>query len=386
MNITPEVPKPNRADRRSMQRFKRNKLAVASMFVLVALVLAATFADFLAPYGEAQSYYRGATTRAFAPPTKVHWTDPDTGKLTWPYVYSVTQQRNLQTLRVEFTADESKRFPIRFLARGHEYVPFPLSLVPIDIRQRLGVDLRSDLHLFGVDDPAYIYLWGADQFGRDVFSRILFGARISLSVGILASVVALFFGLLLGGLAGMYGGWVDDTVMRLVEVLATIPSLFLLLTLRALFPLDANPTAVFAVIVAILGFVRWGPVARVVRGLILSLREKDYVQAATAAGARDPRILLKHLLPGTFNYVIVAFSLLIPGFILTEAGLSFLGLGVGEPAASWGLMLAKAQEGGIQSFTTRPWMLIPGFFIFLVILAFNFVGDGIRDALDPRSK
>lgn len=386
MSTAVEAIKPGRAEKRSMRRFKRNKLAVASLVVLVALVLAATFADFLAPYGEAQSYYRGAATRAFAAPTKVHWTDPDTGRITRPYVYAVTQQRNLQTLRVEFTADETRKFPIRLLTRGNEYAPFPVSLIPIEVRQRLGIDVRSDIHLFGVDAPAYIYLWGADQFGRDVLSRIMFGARISLSVGLLASLVALFCGLLLGGLAGMYGGWVDDAVMRLVEVLATIPSLFLLLTLRALFPLEANPTTVFAVIVAILGFVRWGPVARVVRGLILSLREKDYVQAATAAGARDLRILLKHLLPGTFSYVIVAFSLLIPGFILTEAGLSFLGLGVGEPAASWGLMLAKAQEGGIQSFTTRPWMLIPGFFIFLVILAFNFVGDGIRDALDPRSK
>lgn len=386
MSTAVEAIKPGRAEKRSMRRFKRNKLAVASLVVLVALVLAATFADFLAPYGEAQSYYRGAATRAFAAPTKVHWTDPGTGRITRPYVYAVTQQRNLQTLRVEFTADETRKFPIRLLTRGNEYAPFPVSLIPIEVRQRLGIDVRSDIHLFGVDAPAYIYLWGADQFGRDVLSRIMFGARISLSVGLLASLVALFCGLLLGGLAGMYGGWVDDAVMRLVEVLATIPSLFLLLTLRALFPLEANPTTVFAVIVAILGFVRWGPVARVVRGLILSLREKDYVQAATAAGARDLRILLKHLLPGTFSYVIVAFSLLIPGFILTEAGLSFLGLGVGEPAASWGLMLAKAQEGGIQSFTTRPWMLIPGFFIFLVILAFNFVGDGIRDALDPRSK
>lgn len=377
---------PVKKDARALKRFKRNRLAVGSAVVLALLALAAMFADFLAPYGEAESYYRGSSTRAFAPPTKIRWTDPDTGRLTRPYVFAVSQARNMQTLRVEYVTDESRRYHIQFWTRGYEYVPFPLSLVSVDLRQRLGIDVRSGTHLFGVDEPAYIYLWGADQFGRDVFSRIFFGARISLSVGVLASLLALVFGLLFGGLAGMYGGWVDDLVMRVVEVLATIPSLFLLLTLRALFPLDANPTAVFAIIVAILGFVRWGPVARVVRGMILSLREKDYVQAATAAGARDARILFKHLLPGTINYVIVAFSLLIPGFILTEAGLSFLGLGVGEPAASWGLMLAKAQEGGIQSFTARPWMLVPGLFIFLVILAFNFVGDGIRDALDPRSK
>jgi peptide/nickel transport system permease protein len=372
--------------RRIVRRFRRHTLALGSLWLLVALATAAVFADFLMPYGEAEAYYRGATTRVFAPPTRVHWTDPETGRLVRPFVYAVQQRRDPVSLRMEFTADETRTYPIRLLTPGRPYVPFPVSLVPLPLREAWGIDVRSRLRLFGVDEPAYLYLWGADQFGRDVFSRIFFGARISLTIGVLASVVALTLGMLFGGLAGMYGGRVDDLVMRFVEVLTTIPSLFLLLTLRALFPLDAHPTTVFMVIVAILGLVRWGPIARVVRGLVLSLRELEYVQAANALGARDGRVLIQHLLPGTFSYAIVAFSLLIPGFVLTEAGLSFLGLGVGEPSASWGLMLASAQEGGFQTFTTRPWMLVPGLFIFLVVLAFNFVGDGVRDALDPRTK
>ena len=379
---------PEQHDQRSrvIRRFRRHTFAMVSLWLLAVLGVTAVFADFLMPYGEAEAYYRGATNRAFAPPTQIRWTDPETGALVRPYVYAMTQQRDPATLRMVFTEDTAVRYPIRFFTSGRPYVPFPLSLVPIETRQAWGIDVRSDLRLFGVDEPAYVYLWGADQFGRDVFSRIFFGARISLTIGVLASLVALVMGILVGGVAGMYGGRVDDVLMRFVEVVTTIPSLFLLLALRALFPLDARPTTVFFVIVAILGLVRWGPIARVVRGMVLSLREQEYVQAAVALGARDPRVLFRHLLPGTYGYVIVAFSLLIPGFILTEAGLSFLGLGVGEPTASWGLMLATAQQGGFQTFTARPWMLIPGLFIFLVVLAFNFVGDGIRDALDPRSK
>lgn len=371
---------------RVVRRFRRHALANVSLWLLVALAVTAVFADFLMPYGEAEAFYRGATNRAFAPPTRIHVIDPETGGLVRPFVYAVSQRRDPETLRMVFAQDTATRYPLRFLTRGTPYVPFPLSLVPIETRQRWGIDVRSELRLFGVEAPAYLYLWGADQFGRDVFSRIFFGARVSLTVGVLASFLALGMGLLVGGVAGMYGGRVDDLLMRVVEVVTTIPSLFLLLALRALFPLDAHPTTVFFIIVAILGLVRWGPIARVVRGLVLSLREQEYVQAAIALGSGDRRVLLKHLLPGTYGYVIVAFSLLIPGFVLTEAGLSFLGLGVGEPTASWGLMLATAQQGGFQTFTSRPWMLVPGLFIFLVVLAFNFVGDGIRDALDPRSK
>ena len=365
-------------------QFRKHRLAMFSLFLLALLYAGALFADFIAPYGEGQSFRRGEMNRSYAPPTTIYWTDPETGRLTRPFVYPVVPSRDVQTLRVTYVEDRASPTPIRFFVQGPAYVPPPLSLVPVGIRNQLGWNWRVSTHLFGVEAPATIYLWGADQFGRDVFGRILFGARISLTIGIMASLIALVLGLLLGGIAGYLGGVLDDVLMRLVEVFATIPSLFLLLALRALFPIEINPTAIFVVLVTILGFISWGPIARVVRGLALSLREEEYVQAARALGARQARVLLRHVLPGTAAYAIVAFSLLIPSFILTEAGLSFLGLGISEPASSWGLMLAVAQEGGIQTFTQRPWMLLPGLFIFIAVLAFNFLGDGLRDALDPK--
>ena len=366
------------------RQFRKHGLGVSSLVVLIILYSMALFADVIAPYGEAESFRRGERNRSYAPPTTIYWRDPDTGRFTRPYVYPVASTRNLQTFKLEYQEDTATAYPIRLWVSGTPYVPPPLSLLPTGLRRRLGLDITFNKHLFGVDFPATVYLWGADQFGRDVFGRILFGARITLTIGIVASLISLTLGLLLGGLAGFHGGVFDDVLMRLVEVLATIPSLFLLLALRALFPLDVDPTTVFLIVVSILGFIRWGPVARVVRGLALSLREEDYVQAAKALGGSQWRVFFWHLLPGTSAYAIVAFSLLIPGFILTEAGLSFLGLGISEPASSWGLMLAVAQEGGIQTFTERPWLLVPGIFIFVTVLAFNFVGDALRDALDPR--
>jgi peptide/nickel transport system permease protein len=366
------------------QQFRKHRLAMISLYALVFFYLLALFADVIAPYGEAQSFRRGAENRSFAPPTHIYWRDAESGRLSRPFVYPVAASRDMRTLRLVYTEDRTQAYPIRLFIRGHSYVPPPLTLVPPQIRKRLKLNWETNWHLFGVEFPATLDLWGADQFGRDVFGRILFGARISLTIGIFASLISLSLGLVLGGLSGYYGGMLDDALMRFVEVLATIPSLFLLLALRALFPLDVNPSTVFLIVITILGFIRWGPIARVVRGLVLSLREEEFVQAARALGGSDARILLRHLLPGTAAYAIVAFSLLIPGFILTEAGLSFLGLGINEPASSWGLMLAVAQEGGIQTFTSRPWMLLPGLFIFVTVLAFNFVGDGLRDALDPK--
>jgi peptide/nickel transport system permease protein len=365
-------------------QFRKHRLAMASLYLLGGLYLLALFADFVAPYGEGQSFRRGEMNRSYAPPTTIYWTDPETGRLTRPFVYPVRPVRDPSTLRVQYVEETNRPTPIRLFVQGTPYVPPPLSLVPVALRNQWGWNHTVSLRLFGVEQPATLYLWGADQFGRDVFGRVLYGARISLTIGILASTIALVLGLLLGGLAGYHGGWIDDAIMRLVEIFATIPTLFLLLALRALFPIEINPTAIFIVMVTILGFISWGSIARVVRGLALSLREEEYVQAARALGARQPRIIVRHILPGTAAYAIVSFSLLIPSFILTEAGLSFLGLGISEPASSWGLMLAVAQEGGIQTFTQRPWMLIPGLFIFVAVLAFNFVGDGLRDALDPK--
>ena len=369
-----------------LQQFRKHRLAVIAVWVMAVLYFGAAFADFISPYGEAESFFRGEISRSFAPPTPVHVIDPQTGRLTRPFVYNVSSELNLETLEFDFVEDKSRKYPVHFLVRGQAYTPFPLNLLPVDWRARLGINWRTDLHLFGVEKPATIFLWGADRLGRDVFGRILFGARITMTVGIFAALLSLAIGLSLGAVAGYYGGVVDDLIMRVVEVLATIPSLFLLLALRALFPLDAKSSVVFFTVVLILGLIRWGAVARVVRGQVLSLREEDYVMAARGLGASDARLIFRHVLPATASYAIVAFSLLIPGFILTESGLSFLGLGISDPNASWGLMLAQAQEGGLQTFTSRPWMLLPGLFIFIAVLAFNFIGDGLRDALDPKSR
>lgn len=367
-------------------QFRKHRLAVISVWLLAVLYVFAAFADFIAPYGEDEGFLRGAVTRSFAPPTPVHFVDPATGRLTRPFVYDVTSQMNLDSLEWEFKEDPSRKYPVHFMVHGAAYTPFPLSIVPVTWRAALGINFKTDLHLFGVERPATLFVWGADKLARDVFSRILFGARITLTVGVFAALFALALGLTLGATAGYYGGFIDDFIMRVVEVLATIPSLFLLLALRALFPLDAKSTTVFFAVVLILGFIRWGPVARIVRGQVLSLREEDYVMAARGLGASDARIIFRHVLPSTASYAIVSFSLLIPGFILTESGLSFLGLGISDPNSSWGLMLANAQEGGLQTFTTRPWTLLPGLFIFVAVLAFNFIGDGMRDAFDPKAR
>jgi peptide/nickel transport system permease protein len=367
-------------------QFRKHKLAVFSLWVLVAFYVLAAFADFVAPYGENESFFRGAIDRSYAPPTRIHWIDPATGSLTFPFVYNVQSSLNLDTLELEYKEDTSQKYPIKLFTQGAPYTPFPISLIPLEWRRTWGIDPQIGLRLFGVDKPATLFVWGADKLGRDVFARILFGARVTLTIGVFAATLSLVVGLVLGAVSGYYGGWVDDLIMRVVEVLATIPGLFLLLALRALFPLDAKSSVVYFVVVLILGLIRWGPVARAVRGQVFSLREEDYVMAARGLGSDDGRIIFRHILPGTASFAIVSFSLLIPGFILTESGLSFLGLGISDPNSSWGLMLAVAQEGGMQTFTSRPWMLIPGVFIFVAVLAFNFVGDGLRDALDPKAR
>ncbi len=367
-------------------QFRKHRLAVSSLWVLIIFYALAAFADFVAPYGENESFFRGAIDRSYAPPTRIHWIDPATGGLSFPFVYNVSSQLNLDSLELEYKEDTSQKYPIRLFTQGAPYTPFPISLIPQEWRRTWGFDPQIGLRLFGVDKPATLFVWGADKLGRDVFARILFGARVTLTIGVFAATLSLIVGLVLGAISGYYGGWIDDGIMRLVEVLATIPGLFLLLALRALFPLDAKSSVVYFVVVLILGLIRWGPVARAVRGQVFSLREEDYVMAARSLGSNDARIIFQHILPGTASFAIVSFSLLIPGFILTESGLSFLGLGISDPNSSWGLMLAVAQEGGMQTFTSRPWMLIPGIFIFVAVLAFNFVGDGLRDALDPKAR
>ncbi len=365
------------------EQFRKHRVALIGGGVLVAMYLVAAFAGFLAPYGINE--YRTRPSAAFRAPTPVHWTDPDTGRLTRPFVYDVAQERDPVTFQRVYVEDTSTAYPIRLFVKRPEATYKILGL------------FESDLHLFGVDEPARIFLWGTNNLGKDVFSRVLYGGQISLTIGILAVWVSLFMGLLFGGLAGFYGGWVDEFVMRLVEVLSAIPGLFLLVVLASLlqdprnplaraFGLQMNSAQTFLMIVIVLGFVGWGGLARTIRSLILSIREMDYAQAAKALGAGESRVLWRHLLPATASYVIVDLTLAIPGFILTETGLSFIGLGPSEvDTASWGLLLRDATARGI-SIQFVPWLLIPGIPIFLAVLSWNLVGDGLRDALDPRKR
>lgn len=238
------------------------------------------------------------------------------------------------------------------------------------------------LHLFGTDGSQYLFLLGSDEFGRDIFSRLLYGARVSLWIGLLGMGVSFSVGMLLGGISGFYGGWIDQITMRSSELFMALPALYLLLTLRSVFPKQLSSTVSFFLIVGILSFVNWGSVARVIRGMVLSMRESLFVEAAHAVGASRMRILVRHILPNTAPFLVAQALLTIPFYILGEITLSFLGLGIQEPHPSWGNMLAAALN--ITALTERPWILAPGAAIFLVVFAFNLLGEGLNDALAPR--
>lgn len=366
------------------EQFRKHNAALIGGAILIVMYLATIFAGFIAPYD--LNEYRRFPVTAFQPPTKIHWIDPDTGGLTRPFIYNMTQDRDPVTRqRIYVENVEEGKFPIKFFVRRPEAEYKILGL------------FESDLHLFGVDDPARIFLWGTNNLGKDVFSRVLYGGQLSLTVGLIAVWVAFFLGMLMGGLAGFYGGIVDDLIMRFIEVIDAIPGLFLLITLAALLRDPRNPIAkliglemnsaqIYLMIVIVLGFIGWGGLARVIRGQVLTVRDQDYAQAAKALGASESRIMWRHLIPSTASYVIVALTLAIPGFILGEVGLSFLGLGPSETdTSSWGILLRDATARGI-SIQFVPWLLIPGIPIFFAILSWNLVGDGLRDAFDPKKR
>lgn len=354
------------------RQFRKHPLAKMGMTILSLLYLVALLAGFLAPYG--LNEYDSETNRvSWAPPSAVHFRTPD-GQLTRPFIYGTKREIDETTFRDKYVPDTSKQYALQFFVHRPE-APYKI----------LGI-IPSDLHLFGVEGPNRLFLWGSDNMGRDQFSRVMYGSQFSLTIGLVATALSVILGMLFGGIAGYFRGWVDTLIMRLIEVLSAVPELFLLITLRAIFPVDANPVLVMYLITGILAVVGWGGIARTVRSQLLSIRELDYVQAATSLGASDSRIIGRHMLPNTFSYLIVVISMLIPGYILMESGLSFLGIGIVEPYASWGSLLKMAQDGGFESMTGRPWVLIPGVFIFLAVLAWQFVGDGLRDAFDPRKR
>lgn len=343
------------------RQFRRSPLAVAGAVLLLVLYAAAAFAPFVAPYGETGS----DRERFFQPPQPLRWVHADGRVSLRPFVYAMRPEATGQRYR----EDRGRALPLRFFVKG---VPYRL----------FGV-IPWDRHLYGVDAPDRVYLLGADMVGRDLLGRALFGAQVSLTVGLIGIAVSFTLGLLLGGIAGYHGGWVDALVMRFTELLLSIPGLYLILALRGVFPAQLPSRQTYLAIVAILSLLGWAGLARVIRGMVLSLRRSEYVLAAEALGLGRMRILWRHILPNTMSFVIVAATVAVPGYILGEVFLSFLGVGVQPPAASWGNMLNDAR--GIRAMTSFPWMLFtPAVAVFVTVMAFNFFGDGLRDALDPR--
>lgn len=343
----------------------KDKFARIALIVLGVIYLALFFADFIAPYTKDFS----DRTMAYVPPSKVFTID-ENGRFSKPYTYNYVREFDSDSLQIKYSSDRSKKHYIKFFAQGQPY-KF-LGLIPLK------------RHLFTTDTGGRIFLLGTDINGRDVFSRLLFGGRISMTIGFLALFVLFPIGLLYGGISGYLGGKTDMIMMRFAEGVMSIPSFYLLIILASILPSGMTSSQRFMLIVLILALIGWAGFARVVRGMVLSIKTEDYVQAAQAIGASKLRIIIKHILPQTTSFVIVAMTLSVPSYILSESGLSFLGLGIQQPDASWGNMLKEAQE--FTNILYRPWLLTPGFLIFVSVLAFNLIGDTIRDVLDPKSK
>lgn len=343
----------------------KDKFSRIALIVLSVIYLALFFADFLAPYTKNFS----DRTMAYVPPSVIFTID-ENNKLSKPYTYNYVRKFDNENLEIKYEFDRSQKHYVKFFAKGQPY-KF-LGLIPMSH------------HLFTTDEGGRIYLLGTDINGRDVFSRLLFGGRISMTIGFLALFVLFPIGLLYGGISGYFGGKVDALMMRFAEAIMSIPSFYLLIILASILPSGMTSTQRFILIVLILALIGWAGFARVVRGMVLSIKNQEYVQAAQSIGASRLRIIAKHILPQTTSFVIVAMTLSVPSYILSESGLSFLGLGIQQPDASWGNMLKEAQE--FTNILYRPWLLTPGFLIFVSVLSFNIIGDTIRDILDPKSK
>jgi peptide/nickel transport system permease protein len=347
--------------------FRKHRLGNIGMIIILIFVVSAVFAEFFAAYNYKDQY----NSYSFSPPSTLHFRSDDGFSLR-PFVYKTTRQFDRVTYQPTFVADTSTKYYIRFFVHGSEY-------------RMLGL-FKTDIHFFGarsVDgDEAMVFLVGADAYGRDLFTRTLIGGRISLAVGPLVILIIFPIGIVLGGISGYYGGGIDMFLQRFGEVFMAIPGLPILLVMGAALSGFGFPaTIVFLGIIAALAIVSWAGMARVIRGQVLAIRQMDFVAAAKAAGSSDLRIILRHITPNVTSYLVVAATLTIPGMMLTEAALSFLGYGIHEPMTSWGQLLNAATN--ISGIEEHPWLLIPGVFIVVAVLAFNFLGDALRDAVDP---
>lgn len=357
---------PRRFHRSPWQRLWKDPLARIGLIILTLLYIGAALADPVTPY----SMTYNDPDLANAPPTTVY-TQDENGNWRWPYVRAVERKFNPATYRQTYTEKSDKNYPVKLFVAGEDY--------------RILGFIPGNIHLFGVDSPARIFLLGTDVNGRDNFSRLFFGAQKSLTIGFLGLFVAFPIGVVYGGISGFFGGMVDNVMMRIAEAIMSIPSFYLLISMAAVLPPGMSGSQRFALITVILSLIGWAGLARVIRGMVLSIREEEFVVAARAAGMTELQTVVKHVIPQTASFVIVAATLQVPGFILAESGLSFIGLGIQQPDASWGNMLKFAQDN-VNDLLNQPWLVAPGFLIFATILCFNAVGDVLRDVLDPKAQ
>lgn len=345
-------------------QFRRNRLAFVGAIVLLTVYLTTLFADFVAPYQETTRFL----DQVGAPPQLPRFLDAE-GRFHWrPFVYKMKLERDPYTLTRIYVLDKQTKYPFHLFVRAEEY---------------RFLFFRSDLHLFGVEEGT-VFLVGTDTQGRDVFSRIIIGGRISTAVGLLGVSISLMLGIVIGMVSGLKGGVVDQLIQRGIEVIVSFPSMPLWLALSAALPTDWSPLRIFFLITVILSFMRWGGLARIVRGMTLALKNEEYVLAARMSGGGDWWIILGHLVPANLSYVIVSATMAIPGMVLGETALSFIGLGIRPPLVSWGTLLQEAQKVAVIS--EYPWLMSPVLAVIIVVLAYNFVGDGLRDAIDPYSR
>ena len=342
-------------------RFKRHKIAVIAGAILLASYMTIIVTEFLAPY----ALQTRNNQFIYAPPQMVHMFHE--GSLVGPFVYGMRFHLNMETLQREYVTDRSDVQRLRFFCLGDPY--------------EFWGEIPGSLHLVCPAKDGTLFLLGTDRLGRDMASRLLYGGRISLTVGLVGITISFLLGITIGGIAGYFGGWVDNVIQRLIEILRSLPELPLWMALSAALPVTWSPTLVYLGITVILGLLDWPGLARAVRSKLLSLREEDFCAAARLMGARPRRIIGRHLLPNFMSHLIASATLSIPSMILGETALSFLGLGLRPPITSWGVLLIEAQN--IEAVALYPWLLLPMLPVVVTVLAFNFLGDGMRDAADP---